>query len=314
MAVILLSISTFYKLNSDGTEPNENYFSKEKQEIEERIIEIKKHEENMEKLRKERLLEIKEYKERLERSKKEIKSNTIPNSQAPNSNPTKNSKEIKKRLEEERKRLENLEIEKANKPKEIDKNNKQMETLKFEQKAKIENFLKQSLVVTSNEEMHLKKTYEVSCIITDFNNKTQIDKTIERERRSKIIDDSIKTSKIMSMKLIGVNFDIQELNESKQALNFVDNQTDWKWKVRPLESGKQILEIEGYAYIDIEGEKTPIKINVYKKEIDVNIGFVNAIQLTLKKNWEWIFGIVPFLWFLLNRYKKKKLEMQPIIE
>ena len=155
-----------------------------------------------------------------------------------------------------------------------------------------------------DDNMFLQKHYIASSRISLSESHEEAAAEIKQEKGVVILQNTLPTGHKMSMKLTGKNFNITPISEDVQLLLHSSKNTEWKWKIQPTESGNQSVELSAYAHIDIEGDNAPILVEVYKKDIVIQTGFWNGINLFAKGNWDWITAaLIPLLLF---GYKKKE--------
>lgn len=126
----------------------------------------------------------------------------------------------------------------------------------------------------------------------------------EKER---IETTTIKISNRMRAELYGPAFDIQPITPSEQAIR-TDETTQWSWTIKPIEFGKQSLDLTISALITVSGKDTPMVIETFRKTILIEISPLKRVKDFITSNWQWLWAtlLVPLVTYLWNRRKKTK--------
>ena len=116
----------------------------------------------------------------------------------------------------------------------------------------------------------------------------------------------IRVSNSMEAQLTGTGFTIQALRPGLQAVTS-EQITRWKWEVTPTEHGRQTLHLTLSAHIDVAGRDTPLVVQTFHREIQVNITVPQRVSGFIQNNWQWLWAaiVVPIAGFLWNRRKKR---------
>jgi hypothetical protein len=115
----------------------------------------------------------------------------------------------------------------------------------------------------------------------------------------------VRVSDRMEATLHGAAFDIKAVMPSIQAVSKVDT-TQWKWEIKPTESGLQRLYLTLYAILSVDGEPTPKSIHTYEKSIDVYVTWTQKLSDFGSNNWQWLWTalLIPLAGRLLPKQKK----------
>jgi len=77
----------------------------------------------------------------------------------------------------------------------------------------------------------------------------------------------------MSAVLKSSGFEIIKLTPETQAISF-EEITDWKWEITPIKRGEQTLYLTISAILFVNEERTPRKIESYRKKIYIKVTFI----------------------------------------
>ncbi len=117
----------------------------------------------------------------------------------------------------------------------------------------------------------------------------------------------IKISDRMQAKLSGPDFEIVSITPETQAISANEN-TEWKWEVKPKTRGYHYLHLTLSALVKVEGETTLRTIRTFDKTIRVEVTFGQQVSSFVKNNWQWLWAavLVPFAgWFWKKRKAKR---------
>ena len=117
----------------------------------------------------------------------------------------------------------------------------------------------------------------------------------------------VRISDRMEAQLYGGAFDIKAATPSIQAVSKVES-TQWKWEIKPKESGLQYLYLTLYAMLSVDGEQTPRSIHTYKKNIEVYVTWPQKLSDFVSNNWQWLWTaiLIPIAGRLLPKQNKKQ--------
>ena len=118
----------------------------------------------------------------------------------------------------------------------------------------------------------------------------------------------IRVADQMSAVLESSGFKIIELTKEIQAISF-EEITDWKWEITPSKPGEQTLYLTISAILFVNGERTPRKIESFKKEIYIKVTFIQKLGFFIKDKWEWLWGVIliPLIIWIWKKWKNKKI-------
>lgn len=136
--------------------------------------------------------------------------------------------------------------------------------------------------------------------------------------RGVVIRDEIPISQHMSVRLCceqkkGGAFNIEELDDQKQIIDFSRGYTQWTFIVTPRKSGEQILELRVSSHYTFSSGDSRSKTNpVMLKKIRVTVDAAKEMQTWLVQYWQWL-GLLLLISVLVfsaaSRRKSKKLEV-----
>ncbi|MCX7011184.1 MAG: hypothetical protein NTW86_01220 [Candidatus Sumerlaeota bacterium] len=101
----------------------------------------------------------------------------------------------------------------------------------------------------------------------------------------------IQVSNRMEARLTGTSFQIAAVNPETQAVT-ADAPTEWKWEVRPIASGKQMLHLTLTALLTLDGQPAPRTIRTFDKAIEVNVTLGQRASDLLSSQWEWLWMVL----------------------
>lgn len=113
---------------------------------------------------------------------------------------------------------------------------------------------------------------------------------------------------VMSVRLIGEDFSILELNSTEQIIDIhSDIPTVWNWRVKPLKYGIKAIELLVSMKVNLDNYGTRTKdLPIYKRKIEVKVNRAYTFKIFLEKNWQWIVGTVigsGVLWQIIKAFK-----------
>jgi hypothetical protein len=115
----------------------------------------------------------------------------------------------------------------------------------------------------------------------------------------------IKISDKMEAKLTGSGFNITEITPSQQVVSSKIN-TEWKWEVKPLESGRLNLYLAINAIVSVNNETSFRSLKTFSKIIEIDVKYTQRILSIFKSNWQWLWTTVllPIGLYLWKKRKK----------
>ena len=118
----------------------------------------------------------------------------------------------------------------------------------------------------------------------------------------------IRVADKMSAVLMSSGFEIIKLTPETQAISF-EEITDWKWEITPIKPGEQTLYLTISAILFVNGERTPRKIESYRKKIYIKVTFIQKLGFFIKDKWDWLWGVilVPLIIWIWRKWKGKKM-------
>jgi len=132
--------------------------------------------------------------------------------------------------------------------------------------------------------------------------KDKIQEAGEREgAKIRVADQMIAVLKSSGFKII-------KLTPEKQAISF-EEITDWKWEITPIKRGEQTLYLTISAILFVNGERTPRKIESFKREIYIKVTFIQKLGFFIKDKWNWLWSVilVPLIILIWKKWKSKKM-------
>lgn len=118
----------------------------------------------------------------------------------------------------------------------------------------------------------------------------------------------IQIKPVMSIKIMGEDFIISELNSTEQIIDLnIPNPTVWNWRIQPLKYGNKIIELIVSIKINLDEYGVRTKdLPIYKRKINVKVNTIYNLTTFLKKNWQWIIGTIigsGVVWKILEALK-----------
>ncbi len=115
----------------------------------------------------------------------------------------------------------------------------------------------------------------------------------------------LKTAPVMKVELTGKNFEIIPVGKNEQQFILGDSPTSWRWDVKPLKHGKQVLEVTASVcfVIDKYGP-TYRNLDTLKEEIKVKVNVPLAVKNGIIENWKWAVATISALAGLILTYLK----------
>ncbi|MDN3551255.1 hypothetical protein [Mucilaginibacter aquaedulcis] len=106
--------------------------------------------------------------------------------------------------------------------------------------------------------------------------------------------EELRITKLMKAFLLDQDgkFEIISANNPDQII-LENDETSWKWYIKPIKSGHASLELIVSAYLNADGLGLTMKdIESFKKTIIVHINPLYSTNQFLLKNWQWIIGTI----------------------
>lgn len=117
----------------------------------------------------------------------------------------------------------------------------------------------------------------------------------------------VQVSDRMEARLTGHGFDIVAITPEIQAVSRQQN-TEWKWDIKPTDAGKQHLHLTLSAILQVDGEKTSRTIRTFDRDIEVNVTWPERFSAFVGSYWQWLWTavLVPVgLWVMGKRGGEK---------
>lgn len=101
----------------------------------------------------------------------------------------------------------------------------------------------------------------------------------------------IQISDRMEARLTGHGFDIVAITPELQAVSH-EQTTEWKWEIKPTETGKHHLYLTLSAILHIDGERTSRTIRTFDRDIEVQVSWSDRMSGFLGSYWQWLWTTV----------------------
>jgi hypothetical protein len=102
---------------------------------------------------------------------------------------------------------------------------------------------------------------------------------------------TVKVSNRIEARLTGINFDINAISDAIQPIGELDT-VDWRWDIKPIEEGEQVLHLSLTAIITVDGKDMTRTIRTLDKKIVVQVSSTNRAGKLLEKYWQWLMTAV----------------------
>lgn len=134
-------------------------------------------------------------------------------------------------------------------------------------------------------------------------------KTLEKilKQQSNVTSETIRVSKIVTVKLSAPDFTIVHSAPEEQAVADAEP-TEWIWVLEPKIEGKHKINISVTATVTVGNKTTKHFLNTYNKDIDITIEPRQRITRWFNNYWQWLIGTIIFpilVWFLKDYILKK---------
>lgn len=115
----------------------------------------------------------------------------------------------------------------------------------------------------------------------------------------------IRISNQMEARLTGLGFEIQAITPEIQAVS-ADQITEWKWDIRPTQTGIQQLHLTLSALIYMGDQAMPRTIHTFDQTIEVNVTLSQRISSFFGNNWQWLVTVIfiPIAGWLIRRRRQ----------
>jgi len=122
----------------------------------------------------------------------------------------------------------------------------------------------------------------------------------------------IRASNRMEAHLVGSGFTIEALRPEVQFVTGLAP-TEWKWDVEATKPGTHHLTLTVSAFIDLEGESTPLLAKTFDKTLTVEVTLSERVSRFVSGNWQWLWLAigVPLATWLYAVYKRKRSTRRP---
>lgn len=109
----------------------------------------------------------------------------------------------------------------------------------------------------------------------------------------------------MEAHLAGAEFDITAITPETQAVTRTQN-TEWKWEIKPRNSGTHTLHLTLSALVTVNGETTPRTIKNFDRDIVIQVTSAQRAVAFVYANWQWLWAtlLVPLATWWWNRRRR----------
>jgi len=154
------------------------------------------------------------------------------------------------------------------------------------------------------ETMTLRKASEVRLVLSAQHSIKQLKKKVTE--LGNVDGARIKYSNRMEARLTGTGFEIEAVTPEIQAVGG-PNITEWRWEVKPTETGDQRLHLTLTAMIVVKGTDTPYPVRTFDQTLEVNVAWTTRISGFFKDNWQWLWAaiLVPLVTWWFSRRKRQ---------
>lgn len=149
-----------------------------------------------------------------------------------------------------------------------------------------------AIVFTTPDTMYLDDTQTLTLLLSPSKSVPELQNSLERQlltsqdkatKDLKIVGTSIKVSDDMEARLSGLGFIIEARDHEKQFIR-TDEDTEWKWEIKPKEEGIHQLHLTLNAIIEIEGESEPYLVRSFDREITVQVTWGGKVSRLYTQN------------------------------
>src|SRR5262245_19996114 len=103
-------------------------------------------------------------------------------------------------------------------------------------------------------------------------------------RETKVEGIEIRIAPRMEARLSGANFSISALTAEVQLVAWKEP-TEWRWEVRPTETGSQALHLTLTAILQIEGKDSTRALRTFDRDIEVQVTWPQRLSGFAAENW-----------------------------
>ncbi len=152
------------------------------------------------------------------------------------------------------------------------------------------------------EAMTLGKASEVRLVLSAQHSLKQLKKKVTE--LGNVDGARIRYSDSMKAHLTGTGFEIEPVTEEVQAVSG-EHITEWRWEVKPKETGDQRLHLTLTAIIVVKGSDKPYSVRTFDRTLDVSVGWTTRVSGFFEDNWQWLWAaiLVPLVTWWLSRRK-----------
>jgi hypothetical protein len=128
------------------------------------------------------------------------------------------------------------------------------------------------------EKLRLEQTALIHLLISPAHTAEQLTNAIREQTTEpvKIESARIQISGMMEAKLVGSAFDIQAITPEAPQMVSRTEPTEWKWEIKPRQSGQQSLHLTLNAIIRFDDKERPRVIRTFDRVIQVDVGAATA--------------------------------------
>jgi hypothetical protein len=123
------------------------------------------------------------------------------------------------------------------------------------------------------EKLRLEQTALIHLLISPAHTAEQLTAAIREQTKEpvKIESARIQISGMMEAKLVGSAFDIRSITPEEPQMVSRTEPTEWKWEVRPKQSGQQSLHLTLNAIVRFEDKERPRVVRTFDRIIQVDV-------------------------------------------
>ena len=160
------------------------------------------------------------------------------------------------------------------------------------------------------ETMTLRKASEVRLVLSARHSIKQLKKKVTE--LGNVDGARIRYSNTMKAHLTGTGFDIEPVTEEIQVVSG-QHITEWRWEVKPKETGDQRLHLTLTAIIVVKGSDKAYSVRTFDQTLEVNVAWTTRISGFFKDNWQWLWAaiLVPLVTWWLSRRKRRAAPPPP---
>jgi Divergent InlB B-repeat domain len=112
----------------------------------------------------------------------------------------------------------------------------------------------------------------------------------------------IRASDRMEARLTGLGFEIEAVTPETQGVAG-EGVTQWKWEVKPTETGAQRLHLTLSAIIQVRGNDSPRTVRTFEQTLVVDVTWRARLSKFVGDNWQWLWTaiLIPIVGWALGR-------------